>query len=43
MDTVGPMARTVEDCAITLSAIAGPDPRDAYSSTAPKSLIIGAR
>ena len=35
MDTVGPMARTVEDCAITLSAIAGPDPRDAYSSTAP--------
>ena len=34
MDTVGPMARTVEDCAITLSAIAGPDPRDAYSSTA---------
>jgi aspartyl-tRNA(Asn)/glutamyl-tRNA(Gln) amidotransferase subunit A len=34
MDTLGPMARTVEDCAITLSAIAGPDPRDAYSSTA---------
>ena len=35
MDALGPMARTVEDCAITLSAIAGPDPRDAYSSTAP--------
>ncbi len=35
MDALGPMARTVEDCAITLSAIAGPDPRDPYSSTAP--------
>ncbi len=33
MDALGPMARTVEDCAITLSAIAGPDPRDAFSST----------
>ena len=33
MDALGPMARTVEDCAITLSAIAGPDPRDPYSST----------
>lgn len=35
MDALGPMARTVEDCAITLSAIAGPDPRDPYTSTAP--------
>ena len=34
MDALGPMARTVEDCAITLSAIAGPDPRDPYTSTA---------
>ena len=34
MDALGPMARTVEDCAITLSAIAGPDPRDAYTATA---------
>lgn len=28
MDTVGPLARTVEDCALILSALAGPDPRD---------------
>ena len=34
MDALGPMARTVEDCAITLQAIAGPDPRDPYTSTA---------
>ena len=28
MDTVGPLARTVEDCAIILSRISGPDVRD---------------
>ena len=28
MDTVGPLARTVEDCAIVLQAIAGHDPAD---------------
>ena len=28
MDTVGPLARTVEDCALVLSVIAGPDARD---------------
>jgi len=28
LDTVGPLARTVRDCAIVLDAIAGPDPRD---------------
>ncbi len=28
MDTVGPLARTVEDCAIMLQAIAGHDPND---------------
>jgi len=28
MDTVGPLARTVEDCALMLAALAGPDPRD---------------
>ena len=32
MDTVGPLARTVADCAITLSAIAGYDPKDKLSS-----------
>ena len=35
MDTVGPISRTVEDAAITLGAIAGHDPRDAHTSTAP--------
>ena len=35
MDTVGPISRTVEDAAITLGAIAGHDPNDRYSSTAP--------
>ena len=28
MDTVGPISRTVEDCAMTFQAIAGHDPRD---------------
>jgi len=31
MDTVGPMSRTVEDCAMTLQAIAGYDPKDPHS------------
>ena len=35
LDTVGPMTRTVEDCAIMLQAIAGYDRRDATSSQAP--------
>ncbi|HXE58766.1 MAG TPA: amidase [Gemmatimonadales bacterium] len=28
MDKIGPLARTVEDCALVLAAIAGPDPHD---------------
>lgn len=32
MDTAGPMARTVEDCALMFSAIAGHDPRDPASA-----------
>ncbi len=32
MDTVGPLARTVEDCAIMLQAIAGHDPQDRLTS-----------
>ena len=35
MDTIGPMTRTVEDCAIMLQAIAGHDPLDATSSYEP--------
>ncbi len=35
LDTVGPMTRTVEDCAIVLSAIAGRDERDPSSSAEP--------
>lgn len=31
-DTMGPMAKTVEDCAIILQVIAGHDPKDATSS-----------
>ncbi len=35
IDTVGPISRTVADCAMTLGAIAGHDPRDPYSNPAP--------
>ncbi len=35
MDTIGPMARTVQDCAILLQAIAGHDPGDPTSSVEP--------
>jgi aspartyl-tRNA(Asn)/glutamyl-tRNA(Gln) amidotransferase subunit A len=35
MDTIGPMARTVEDCAIMLQAIAGRDALDPTSSPEP--------
>ena len=35
MDTIGPLSRTVEDCAITLYAIAGVDPKDAYTWDTP--------
>jgi amidase len=34
-DTVGPMARSVKDAAYILSAIAGPDPKDNYTSAIP--------
>jgi len=33
LDTVGPLARTVEDCALLLQVIAGPDPRDPTCDT----------
>lgn len=35
MDQIGPITRTVEDCALTLLAIAGKDPKDPYTSSAP--------
>ena len=35
MDTVGPISRTVEDCAITFHAIAGYDPKDPYTWDTP--------
>ena len=35
MDTVGPLARSVEDCAIVFQAIAGYDPSDPYSWNRP--------
>ena len=35
LDQVGPLARTVEDCALLLGRIAGQDPRDMTSSSRP--------
>jgi aspartyl-tRNA(Asn)/glutamyl-tRNA(Gln) amidotransferase subunit A len=35
MDTAGPLARSVEDCALLLGAIAGHDPRDPLTSVRP--------
>ena len=35
MDTAGPISRTVEDCAMTLGAIAGYDPKDPYTWNTP--------
>ena len=35
VDTIGPVSRNVEDCAVTIGAIAGYDPKDPYTSQAP--------
>ncbi|PKB73037.1 MAG: hypothetical protein BZY75_03920 [SAR202 cluster bacterium Io17-Chloro-G7] len=35
VDTIGPISRTTEDCAITLGGIAGYDPKDPYTRQIP--------
>ena len=35
IDTIGPIARSVADCAVTIGAIAGYDPQDTYSGRVP--------
>jgi aspartyl-tRNA(Asn)/glutamyl-tRNA(Gln) amidotransferase subunit A len=35
LDCIGPLARTAEDCALILAAIAGPDPRDPSTLSVP--------
>ena len=35
VDTIGPISRTTEDCAITMGGIAGYDPKDPYSRQVP--------
>lgn len=35
IDTIGPISRTVEDCAVTINAIAGYDPKDPYTWQVP--------
>jgi aspartyl-tRNA(Asn)/glutamyl-tRNA(Gln) amidotransferase subunit A len=35
LDTVGPLARSAEDCALLLGLMAGPDPEDPTASVAP--------
>jgi aspartyl-tRNA(Asn)/glutamyl-tRNA(Gln) amidotransferase subunit A len=41
MDTIGPLARTVEDCALILGVIAGADPLDPTASTRPVPDYLG--
>ncbi|MGQ0652471.1 MAG: amidase [Betaproteobacteria bacterium] len=41
LDTIGPLARSAEDCALMLQAIAGHDPRDAISSSKPVDDYVG--
>ena len=35
IDTIGPVSRTVADCAVTIGAIAGYDPKDPYTRRVP--------
>ena len=41
LDHVGPLARSVDDAALVLAAIAGPDPRDARTRPAPRFAMPG--
>jgi aspartyl-tRNA(Asn)/glutamyl-tRNA(Gln) amidotransferase subunit A len=41
MDTIGPIARTAEDCALVLAAIAGADARDPTAAGAPVDDYVG--
>jgi aspartyl-tRNA(Asn)/glutamyl-tRNA(Gln) amidotransferase subunit A len=44
LGALGPVARSAEDCAVVLDAVAGPDPRDPSSLAAPQGLArVGAR
>jgi aspartyl-tRNA(Asn)/glutamyl-tRNA(Gln) amidotransferase subunit A len=36
LDSIGPLARTVDDAALLTAAMAGPDPRDPATATAPR-------
>ncbi|WP_158668369.1 amidase, partial [Bradyrhizobium guangdongense] len=42
LDTVGPLARTAEDCALLLALMAGPDPADSTCSHEPLSDYVAA-
>jgi aspartyl-tRNA(Asn)/glutamyl-tRNA(Gln) amidotransferase subunit A len=42
LDTVGPLARTAEDCALLLSIMAGPDPEDPTASHEPVADYVAA-
>lgn len=42
LDQIGPLARSVEDAALLLSAIAGPDPRDSTCAEEPLADYLGA-
>src|SRR5205823_5667846 len=43
LDTIGPLGRSAEDCALIFQAIAGHDTRDPITSRAPVQLDLGER
>jgi len=42
LDTIGPLAHTVEDCALLTAAMAGPDPLDPGTRGAPEADLVAA-